>query len=50
MDIARMSEFEEWEDKLQLKLSVLYDRLYLQELKDCMQLANAFTAPSVLSN
>ncbi|MBY0011640.1 hypothetical protein [Paenibacillus typhae] len=50
MDIARMPEFEHWEDKLQLKLSVLYERLYLQGLKDGMQLANAFTAPSVLSD
>ncbi|AIQ50662.1 hypothetical protein [Paenibacillus sp. FSL R7-0331] len=50
MDIARMPEFEDWEDKLQLKLSVLYERLYLQGLKDGMQLANAFTAPSVLSD
>ncbi len=50
MDIARMPEFEYWEDKLQLKQSVLYKRLYLQGLKDGMQLANAFTAPSVLSD
>lgn len=50
IDIARMPEFEDWEDKLQLKLSVLYERLYFQGLKDGMQLANAFTAPSVLSD
>ncbi|MNB81974.1 hypothetical protein D3C75_287730 [compost metagenome] len=50
MDIGRMPEFEEWEGKLQIKLSVLYERLYLQGLKDGMQLAHAFTAPSVLSD
>ncbi|AWV31781.1 hypothetical protein [Paenibacillus odorifer] len=50
MDIARMPEFEYWEDMLQLKQSVLYERLYLQGLKDGMQLANAFTAPSLLSD
>ncbi|NUU61089.1 hypothetical protein [Paenibacillus agri] len=50
MDIARMPEFEYWEDKLQLKQSILYERLYLQGLKDGMQLANAFIAPSVLSD
>ncbi|OMD49480.1 hypothetical protein BSK56_09000 [Paenibacillus borealis] len=50
IDIARMPEFEDWENKLQLKQSVLYERLYLQGLKDGMQLANAFTAPSVLSD
>ncbi|MNI39676.1 hypothetical protein D3C73_938650 [compost metagenome] len=50
MDIARKPEFEYWEDKLSLKQSVLYERLYLQGLKDGMQLANAFTAPSVLSD
>jgi hypothetical protein len=50
MDITRMPEFEHWEDKLQLKLSVLYERLYLQGLKDGMQLASAFTAPSILSD
>ncbi|WP_379146260.1 hypothetical protein [Paenibacillus sp. sgz500992] len=49
MDIALMPEFEYWEDKLQSKQAVLYERLYLQGLKDGMQLANAFTAPSVLS-
>ncbi|WP_342481060.1 hypothetical protein NST07_03570 [Paenibacillus sp. FSL L8-0340] len=50
MDIARMPEFEHWEDKLQLKQSVLNERLYLQGLKDGMQLANAFAAPSLLSD
>ncbi|MHA6533707.1 hypothetical protein [Paenibacillus sp. BAC0078] len=50
MDIARKPEFEYWEDKLSLKQSVLYERLYLQGLKDGMQLANAFAAPSVLSD
>ncbi len=50
MDIARKPEFENWEDKLSLKQSVLYERLYLQGLKDGMQLANAFAAPSVLSD
>ncbi|MEK4324638.1 hypothetical protein MKX70_01975 [Paenibacillus sp. FSL R7-0312] len=50
MDIARKPEFENWEDKLSLKQSVLYERLYLQGLKDGMQLANAFTPPSVLSD
>ncbi|AIQ15885.1 hypothetical protein HQN87_23885 [Paenibacillus tritici] len=50
MDIARMPEFEYWEDKLQLKQSALNERLYLQGLKDGMQLANAFTAPSILSD
>ncbi|MNC57506.1 hypothetical protein D3C75_1071730 [compost metagenome] len=50
MDIALMPEFEYWEDKLQLKQAVLNERLYLQGLKDGMQLANAFTAPSVLSD
>ncbi|OKP74436.1 hypothetical protein A3842_20790 [Paenibacillus sp. P3E] len=50
MDIARKPEFEYWEDKLSLKQSVLYERLYLQGLQDGMQLANAFAAPSVLSD
>jgi hypothetical protein len=50
MDIARKSEFENWEDKLSSKQSVLYERLYLQGLKDGMQLANAFAAPSVLTD
>ncbi|OBZ07569.1 hypothetical protein A8L34_25900 [Bacillus sp. FJAT-27264] len=50
MDIARMTEFEYWEDKLQLKQSILYERLYLQGLKDGMQLANTVAAPSVLSD
>ncbi|MGN7764829.1 hypothetical protein [Paenibacillus sp. 22594] len=50
MDIARKPEFEYWEDKLSLKQSILYERLYLQGLKDGMQLANAFAAPSVLSD
>ncbi|AIQ50668.1 hypothetical protein [Paenibacillus sp. FSL R7-0331] len=50
MDLTRMPEFEDWEGKLQIKLSVLYERLYLQGLKDGMQLAHAFTAPSVLSD
>ncbi|AIQ45045.1 hypothetical protein R70723_03340 [Paenibacillus sp. FSL R7-0273] len=50
MDLTRMPEFEGWEGKLQIKLSVLYERLYLQGLKDGMQLAHAFTAPSVLSD
>ncbi|WP_083677996.1 hypothetical protein [Paenibacillus sp. FSL R7-0337] len=49
MDIAHKPEFEHWEDTLSLKQSVLYERLYLQGLKDGMQLANAFNAPSVLS-
>lgn len=48
MDIARKPEFENWEDKVSLKQSVVYELLYLQGLKDGMQLANAF-APSVLS-
>ncbi|KGE19393.1 hypothetical protein [Paenibacillus wynnii] len=50
MGFASMPEFEYWEDKLQLKQAVLYERLYLQGLKDGMQLANALTAPSVLSD
>lgn len=50
MDVARMPEFEDWEDKLQLKQAVLNERLYLQGIKDGVQLANAFTAPSVLSD
>ncbi|QUL55695.1 hypothetical protein KDC22_03745 [Paenibacillus tritici] len=50
MDIAHKPEFEHWEDKLSLKHSVIYERLYLQGLKDGMQLANAFAAPSVLSD
>lgn len=50
MDIARKPEFENWEDKLSIKQSVLYERLYLQGLKDGIQLANAFAAPSVLSD
>lgn len=45
MDIARKPEFENWEDKLSIKQSVLYERLYLQGLKDGMQLASTFTAP-----
>ncbi len=49
MDIARKPEFENWEDKVSLKQSVVYELLYLQGLKDGMQLANAF-APSVLSD
>ncbi|WP_405107101.1 hypothetical protein MHH28_26395 [Paenibacillus sp. FSL K6-1217] len=49
MDIAHKSEFEIWEDKLSIKQSVIYERLYLQGLKDGMQLAHAFNAPSVLS-
>ncbi|MEK5467997.1 hypothetical protein MKY64_23590 [Paenibacillus sp. FSL R7-0210] len=49
MDIARNPEFENWEDKLSLKQSVIYERLYLQGLKDGMQLAHSFTAPSALS-
>lgn len=50
MDIASKPEFEYWEDKLSLKQSVLYERLYLQGFKDGMQLANASAAPSVLSD
>ncbi|MNC83051.1 hypothetical protein D3C75_1368340 [compost metagenome] len=50
MDIARKPEFENWEDKLSIKQSVLYERLYLQGLKDGMQLADAFASPSVLSD
>lgn len=50
VDIARMPEFEDWENKLLLKQSILYERLYLQGLKDGMQLANVFTNPSVLLN
>ncbi|WP_339171305.1 hypothetical protein NSQ55_03660 [Paenibacillus sp. FSL H7-0943] len=50
MDIARMPEFEHWEDKLQSKQAVLYERLYLQGLKDGMQLEHALTAPSFLSD
>ncbi|WP_246354537.1 hypothetical protein [Paenibacillus phytohabitans] len=50
MDIARKPEFEYWEDKLSLKHSVIYERLYLQGFKDGMQLANAFAAPSILSD
>ncbi|MEK5234762.1 hypothetical protein NST99_03485 [Paenibacillus sp. FSL L8-0470] len=50
MDVAGMPEFEDWENKLQLKQAVLYERLYLQGLKDGMQLAHAFTAPSVLTD
>ncbi len=50
MDIARKPEFEDWEDKLSLKQSVLYERLYLQGLKDGVELANAFSAPSALSD
>ncbi|WP_438496812.1 hypothetical protein [Paenibacillus sp. IHBB 3054] len=49
IDIERMPQFEDWENKLQLKQAVLNERLYLQGLKDGMQLAHAFTAPSVLS-
>ncbi|MEK3738813.1 hypothetical protein NYE47_16720 [Paenibacillus sp. FSL H7-0941] len=49
MDIARKPEFENWEDKVSLKQSVVYELLYLQGLKYGMQLANAF-APSVLSD
>ncbi|MEK3688818.1 hypothetical protein [Paenibacillus sp. FSL R10-2736] len=49
IDIARKPEFENWEDKLSIKQSVLYERLYLQGLKDGMQLADAFASPSVLS-
>ncbi|KWX72158.1 hypothetical protein AMQ84_26105 [Paenibacillus riograndensis] len=49
MDIVHKPEFENWEDKLSLKQSVIYERLYLQGLKDGMQLAHAFNAPSVLS-
>lgn len=47
MDIAHKPEFEYWENKLQLKQSVIYECLYLQGLKDGMQLANASTAPPV---
>ncbi|MBW4081977.1 hypothetical protein [Paenibacillus sp. S150] len=50
MDIARKPEFEYWEDKLSIKQSVIYERLYLQGLKDGMQLANAITASSVFSD
>ncbi|WP_339317599.1 hypothetical protein [Paenibacillus sp. FSL R10-2734] len=50
MDVARIPEFEDWEDKFQLKQAVFNERLYLQGLKDGVQLANAFTAPSVLSD
>lgn len=49
-DITHMAEFEHWEDRLHIKQSVLYERLYLQGLKDGMQLANAFTASSVSSD
>ncbi|MFP4978264.1 hypothetical protein ACE6ED_22855 [Paenibacillus sp. CN-4] len=49
MDIARQQEFEYWEDKLSIKQSIQYERLYLQELMDGMQLAHASSAPSVLS-
>ncbi|AIQ39258.1 aspartyl-phosphate phosphatase Spo0E family protein [Paenibacillus sp. FSL R5-0912] len=50
IDTAHMPEFEYWEDKLQLKQAVIYERLYLQGLKDGMQLANASIAPPVLSD
>lgn len=50
MDVARMPEFEDWEDKLQLKQAVLNERLYLQGLKDGVQLENVFVAPAVVSD
>ncbi|MEK4518523.1 hypothetical protein NSS64_24875 [Paenibacillus sp. FSL H8-0122] len=49
MDIAHKPEFENWEDKLSIKHSIIYERLYLQGLKDGMQLAHSFTTPSALS-
>lgn len=50
IDIVRMPEFEDWEDKFQLKQAVLNERLYLQGLKDGVQLANALSEPSILSD
>ncbi|MEK3833359.1 hypothetical protein [Paenibacillus sp. FSL R7-0128] len=50
IDIARKPEFQYWEDKLSLKHSLLYESLYLQGLKDGMQLANAVATSSVLSD
>lgn len=49
MNIAHKPEFENWEDKLSVKHSIIYERLYLQGLKDGMQLAHSFNAPSALS-
>lgn len=47
IDVARMQEFEDWEDKFQLKQAVLNERLYLQGLKDGVQLANALSDPLI---
>lgn len=49
MDVARMPEFADWEDKLHFKQAIQYERLYLQGLKDGVQLAVALLSASVPS-
>ncbi|MED4599638.1 hypothetical protein P9314_02830 [Paenibacillus validus] len=48
MDIGRMPEFAEWEDKHHFKQAIMNEWLYLQGMKDGIQLAVALLSPSVL--
>lgn len=41
IDKERMAEFDEWEDKHNLKEAVMYKLLYMQGMKDGFQLAVA---------
>ncbi|MEK3986353.1 hypothetical protein MHB77_23720 [Paenibacillus sp. FSL K6-3166] len=41
LDIGRMPEFADWEDHQYLKQALMNERLYLQRLKDGMQLATS---------
>ncbi|WP_151736789.1 hypothetical protein [Paenibacillus tengchongensis] len=50
LDLARMPEFIDWEDKFHSKQAILYERLYLQGFKDGMQLVNSLSYTSVLAD
>ncbi len=45
-DIGRMPEFAAWEDRHYLKQGLVYEKLYLQGMKDGVQLAMALFCTS----
>jgi 2,3-bisphosphoglycerate-independent phosphoglycerate mutase len=45
MDIGQMPEFSEWEDRHHFKQGIINERLYLQGMKDGIQLAVALLSP-----
>ncbi|MFB5762431.1 hypothetical protein [Paenibacillus medicaginis] len=49
-DIARMPEFSEWEDWHHVKHGILNERLYLQGMKDGIQMAVAILGYSIGSD